>query len=396
MKIVLVIAAMLLVVSSCAPAAADVPTAALTVPGVQIDSPTNGHAVLIGQTLEVHVTGVDAQAGVSRLELRVADGVVDSATTAENVPQPVFSAILRWLPTTTGGAVVSVVAYRVDGTASAPVSIAVNVVTPTPTPGPPTPSPTLSPSPSLTPLPTAGPSPSASPTAEPPSPTPDLAPTTPLPTPTPDPTAAPASPTPAATPRVSPVDLMPQGCRSRASLVRLTGDDLDGDGSGDSVVYGNCGADGQGEPTFYGPVVRLSADDSVAGPRNGAILTGYGTPSDVIVVRPGPDGAFVVAHLQGASPGVAQLTVYGLIAAEKTLDSVYELPASATWCSFRPLNNGLGNRVGIVVTEAEPGSYEFEETRCELGTLRSIAYEWRVRDLPAPGQQWPAPAQTAL
>ena len=381
MKIILAVVAALLAVCACTPSGAATPAAALTVPSVQIDSPANGHAMLIGGTLEVHTTGVDAQIGVARLELRVADGAVDSATTPESAPEPVFRAILRWLPTATGSALVSVVAYRPDGTASAPVSITINVVPPTPTPGPPTPSPTLGPSPSLTPVPTASPIPPASPTAEPPSPTPDPTPTTPPPT---------------ATPRVAAVDLMPRQCRSRDSLVRLTGNDLDGDGAADTVVYGNCGPDAQGEATFFGPVVRLSADDSVLGPRDGAILTGYGTPSDVVVVRPGPAAAFVVAHVPGPSPGVAQLTVYGLIPAQTVVDSVYELPASETWCSFEPLNDGLGGRVGIVVTEVEPGTYEFEETRCQDGVLHSFAYEWRVRDLPAPGQQWPDPARREL
>lgn len=189
---------------------------------------------------------------------------------------------------------------------------------------------------------------------------------------------------------------MPRQCRSRDSLVRLTGDDLDGDGAADSVLYGNCGFDGLGEPTFYGPVVRLSGNDSVAGPRNGLILEGYGSPIDVIVLRQGPDAAFVVLHVLGASREVAQLTVYGLIPAETAVSSVYELPASETWCSFEPLNDSTGRRVGMLVTEVEPGSYEFEDNRCEVGTLRFFVYEWRVRDLPAPGRQWPDPTRRDL
>lgn len=178
--------------------------------------------------------------------------------------------------------------------------------------------------------------------------------------------------------------------------MRLNGHDLDGDGASDSVIYGGCGPDGQGEPTFYGPVVRLSADASVAARRNGQILTGYGEPNDVIVLRRGSDAAFVVPHLLGATGAVAQLTVYGLIPAESAVDSVYELPPSDYWCSFAPIDDPSGRRIGIVVTEVEPDSYEFEFNRCEVGTLSSFVYEWRVRDLPAPGQHWPDPAQRPL
>lgn len=85
----------------------------------------------------------------------------------------------------------------------------------------------------------------------------------------------------------------------------------------------------------------------------------------------------------------------GLIPAESAVDSVYELPPSELWCSFAPLD-GPSGRVGLVVTEVVAGSYEDEATRCETGTLTSFVYEWRVRDLPAPGQNWPDPAQRPL
>ncbi len=95
-------------------------------PTVTIDSPANGAAVTVGQPVNVQVTGIDT-AGVSRLDLHVANVLVDSATTPGNAPRPSFSAQLSWMPSAPGSAAVTAVAYRPDGTGSDPASIAVTV-----------------------------------------------------------------------------------------------------------------------------------------------------------------------------------------------------------------------------------------------------------------------------
>ena len=81
----------------------------------------------VGQTLQVSVRGQDA-VGVTRLDLRVGDVLVDTAETAGATPEPLFSAILEWTPSAEGAVTVSALAYRANGTGSAPASIAITVV----------------------------------------------------------------------------------------------------------------------------------------------------------------------------------------------------------------------------------------------------------------------------
>jgi outer membrane biosynthesis protein TonB len=218
-------------------------------PSVSIESPTSGTRLNVGQTLRVAVRGEDAR-GVSRLDLRVGDVLVASASTPNAGAQPSFSATLEWTPSTEGEVTISALAYRPTGTGSMPASIGVTVVsatsavspspvfglvgTPSPAPiGSPTdappsaepggavaeptraPRPTAPPAPrrkprvtsEATPKPTKAPKPraTAAPTPDPtktpkpkptPSPTPDPTKTPkpkPTPSPTPDPTTAPVT-----------------------------------------------------------------------------------------------------------------------------------------------------------------------------------------------------------
>ncbi len=149
-------------------------------PTIVIESPASGSPTLVGQPLVVQARALDT-IGVSRIDLRVGDILIDSVSAPGGVPQSTFAAALRWTPSAESTVSVSVIAYRADGTPSAPATITVAVIrepgsTIPPTPGSsptaepsPTPSPTVTPTaaarPTLPPFATATPSPSPSPIA---------------------------------------------------------------------------------------------------------------------------------------------------------------------------------------------------------------------------------------
>lgn len=111
-----------------------------TAPAVEIISPVDVlESLTIGQMLEVEVLATDAE-GISRVELLVAEQVVDGVVAPE--AQQSFNATLSWMPLAEGEYQILVVAYRQDGTASLPKHFDVRVtagtmVTTTATPSPP-------------------------------------------------------------------------------------------------------------------------------------------------------------------------------------------------------------------------------------------------------------------
>jgi hypothetical protein len=210
-RLSLIIALVGLIVLACgSPTPSPSPTtAAGGQPTIVIEFPASGTPTMVSQPLSVVVRAVDT-VGVSRVDLRVGDILVDSVRAPGGVPQTNFVATLQWVPSAAIDVTLAAVAYRSDGTASEPATVLVQVLhdgSP-PTPGEtPMTSPEASPdpgtSPGLTPSPAPRPTlpPFATPTPEPtPSPTPEPATPTPQPaTPTPQsatPTPEPATPEP--------------------------------------------------------------------------------------------------------------------------------------------------------------------------------------------------------
>jgi hypothetical protein len=143
-------------------------------PTVDIVSPPTGSSGNVGRSIDVDVRGADPFAlGVGRLELFVDGTPVDRVVVGGGAARQNFAAVLSWIPLAPGTFTLSAVAYRLDGTASAPAEVIVIVTgqpiaTQTPTPEPtltPLPTPTgsqiptvtLSPSPKPTPTPTPAP-----------------------------------------------------------------------------------------------------------------------------------------------------------------------------------------------------------------------------------------------
>jgi Bacterial Ig domain len=150
------------------------PFAAGGAPTVEIAAPPTGSSSSVGRSVDVDVRGTDPfSLGVGRLELFVDGAPVDRVVVGGGAARQSFAAVLSWIPLAPGTFTLSAVAYRLDGTASAPAEVIVIVTgqpiaTQTPTPEPtqtplPTPSGsqiptvTLSPSPKPTPTPTPAP-----------------------------------------------------------------------------------------------------------------------------------------------------------------------------------------------------------------------------------------------
>lgn len=115
-------------------------------PSVKILSPSDEHAISLGETLKVESRSKDDK-GVRRVELRV-NGV---EVAAYDVPEgeKSFRVEQTWLPPQIGTYTVAVIAYDTTEQASDPVELTIDVQ-PAPTPTPPPPS-TATPEPTATP-----------------------------------------------------------------------------------------------------------------------------------------------------------------------------------------------------------------------------------------------------
>ncbi|MEO6350229.1 MAG: CARDB domain-containing protein [Candidatus Limnocylindrales bacterium] len=96
-------------------------------PTVTIVSPANGVALPLGSDTAVLVSATDT-VGVSRIDLASDGTVVATFTSPEANGQQSVSGELHWTPSILGAHTLSATAYRADGTASSPQTIAVLVV----------------------------------------------------------------------------------------------------------------------------------------------------------------------------------------------------------------------------------------------------------------------------
>lgn len=97
------------------------PTSASGAPSVSIISPPDRSEVVRGQEVLVQSTAIDS-IGVTRVELRVNGYIVNTVTSETAAGNRQFSVIQSWTPTTTGTALLEVVAYR-GSIASPPAQI---------------------------------------------------------------------------------------------------------------------------------------------------------------------------------------------------------------------------------------------------------------------------------
>jgi hypothetical protein len=95
------------------------------VPEVEIRSPADNTEAVIQTEVQVYVRAVD-KVGVTRIEMRVDNQIVDTAASPEASGAPTMDSILSWTPTTTGRHVIEVVAFR-GNTRGNPKSITLTV-----------------------------------------------------------------------------------------------------------------------------------------------------------------------------------------------------------------------------------------------------------------------------
>ena len=101
-----------------------VPTAeAETRPTVDIDSPTHGQEVIVGQAVQIFATGQDP-ARIARMEVWADGQMVQSQASALPDGTSPFPAMAMWVPDTPGNHTIVVRAYNTaDGTGQASVSV---------------------------------------------------------------------------------------------------------------------------------------------------------------------------------------------------------------------------------------------------------------------------------
>ncbi len=95
------------------------------VPEVEIKSPTDGSEVVIQTEVQVYVHASD-RVGVTRIEMRVDNLIVDTAASPEALGAPSMDSLLSWTPNSVGPHVVQVVAFR-GNTKGNPKSITLTV-----------------------------------------------------------------------------------------------------------------------------------------------------------------------------------------------------------------------------------------------------------------------------
>src|SRR4051812_23832952 len=105
--------------------AAGTPVAQSDIPEVEIRSPADNTEVVTQTEVQVYVRAVD-RIGVTRIEMRVDNQIVDTAASPEANGTPTMDSILSWTPNNPGPHVVQVVAFR-GSTRGNPKSITLTV-----------------------------------------------------------------------------------------------------------------------------------------------------------------------------------------------------------------------------------------------------------------------------
>jgi uncharacterized protein YraI len=130
---VLLVLFVFLWVAGCKPQATPLPPVPteivvdLGLPGVVIVSPPSESSFPAQSRVMIHSTATDAGTGISRVDLFANGVLVRSDKTPEDTPQEQYSLLQAWVPSQPGSYVLTVMAYRSDGTPSTPAMINLTV-----------------------------------------------------------------------------------------------------------------------------------------------------------------------------------------------------------------------------------------------------------------------------
>lgn len=108
-------------------------TRSRALPAASIESPAAGASVAAGETVSITIAATDASDGIARVEVYV-NGALLGSVPVEDGPAPAVVITQGWTPKEEGEANLMAIAYRADGTGSAPATIAVMVTGMTPDP----------------------------------------------------------------------------------------------------------------------------------------------------------------------------------------------------------------------------------------------------------------------
>jgi hypothetical protein len=117
--------------AGCKPqAAAPAPTQEVVVvdpgkPSIVIVSPPSESSFPAQSRVMIQSTAADSNGGISRVELFVDGSLIRSSKTPEDTPQEQYTLLQPWVPAQPGEYVLSVAAFRSDGTASNPAKITI-------------------------------------------------------------------------------------------------------------------------------------------------------------------------------------------------------------------------------------------------------------------------------
>jgi len=121
--------ALILILSACnLQSGPPTPIPTPNIPTVRFQFPQNNSTVLEGVELDIDLIASDPGPGVARVELLVDDQRHQEGKPEVSPQVPTFTVKMNWLAQGVGIHSFTAVAYRLDGTASVPVTILVEVV----------------------------------------------------------------------------------------------------------------------------------------------------------------------------------------------------------------------------------------------------------------------------
>lgn len=94
-------------------------------PRIEFQAPANNDSFAEGTDLTIALVASDAGPGIARVELLVDDLPYSEATPQVSAAVPVFTVTMNWLAEGVGYHSLTAIAFRPDGTASPPVTIAI-------------------------------------------------------------------------------------------------------------------------------------------------------------------------------------------------------------------------------------------------------------------------------
>jgi hypothetical protein len=123
-----ILATIILFMTGCnlgTPQATPVPTP--DIPTIEILSPPNNAQVIEDTDFDIDILAKDASQGIQKIELYV-DGALINDNIAEGGTVPQYRVTMNWLAQGVGLHVLSVIAFRADGTQSDEVVINIDVI----------------------------------------------------------------------------------------------------------------------------------------------------------------------------------------------------------------------------------------------------------------------------